>query len=117
VAGHAPAASAGQKAAIADVQGLRLWCSPVSEATAHISVLGETHLATVGKLRDAIAGALAERPERRSSGVFVVEAESCADAHPRHLRSRSFVRRDRVARAAMSTISRRTEGGRESVVI
>jgi anti-anti-sigma factor len=64
VTSYVRAASGAQKAATADVQGLRLWRSPSNEATARISVYGEIDVATVGKLRDAIARALAERPER-----------------------------------------------------
>ena len=81
MAGYAPAASGGQKAAIADVQGFRLWRSPVSVATARISVVGEIDLARVGELRDAIAGALAERPERL---VLDLEGVTFADSRLVH---------------------------------
>jgi anti-anti-sigma factor len=76
------AASGGRKAATADVQGLRLWRSPSNETTARISVEGEIDLATVGKLRDAIAGALAERPERL---VFDLERVTFADSQLAHV--------------------------------
>jgi anti-anti-sigma factor len=64
VASYVRAASAGRNGATADVQGLQVWRSPVSEATARISVAGEIDLATVGGLRDAIAGARARGAER-----------------------------------------------------
>lgn len=81
VASYVRAASGGPKAATADVRGLRVWRSPSSEAIARIFVAGEIDLATVGKLRDAIAGALAERPERL---VFELEGVAFADSQLVH---------------------------------
>jgi anti-anti-sigma factor len=81
VASYVRAASGARKAATADVQGLQVWRSWSSRANVRISVAGEIDLATVGKLRDAIAGALAERPERV---VLDLEAVTFADSQLVH---------------------------------
>ena len=81
VASYVRGASGGPRAATADVRGLRVWRSPSSEATARICVAGEIELATFGQLRDAIAGALAERPERL---VLDLEGVAFADSQLVH---------------------------------
>lgn len=82
------ARSGGPRAATADVRGLRVWRLPSSEATARMGVAGEIELATFGQLRDAIAGALAERPERL---VLDLEGVAFADSQLVHAGGRMWV--------------------------
>lgn len=82
VASYVAATNGVSKAAAGDVQGIRLWRSRCSAGLAHISVAGEIDLATAGKLRDAIAEALAERPERL---ILDLEGVTFADSQLVHL--------------------------------
>jgi anti-sigma B factor antagonist len=93
--------------ASADGQALQVRGLPVSEGTARIRVAGEVDLATIGILRDAIARALAERPDRLVldlAGVTFADSQlvhALEDARRSMGERRSDVRVVRATRAVM----------------